>query len=188
MTIVCMTTTMICNIMIPLNTEFIGLIATFMVNGFVGGLAGSGANLYLIQLWGKENPPFLQALHFCYGLGALIAPLIAKPFLLPVEPEQGLDVVLNDTSIHENVMQYTPADVMLIYPYGIVAALHLIPICFFIVLYRLHPITDEHPSRAVILVDVPLDADSEKAIPDSDQKEEQQLPSDKQELEQGQQQ
>jgi FHS family Na+ dependent glucose MFS transporter 1 len=167
--------------MIPFNTEFIGLIGTFMVNGFVGGLTGSGANLFLIQLWGKENPPFLQALHFSYGVGALISPLIAKPFLLPLEPEdddilpgQSLNtsssILLNET---KHVLSYSPDDVKLIYPYGIVAALHLIPIAFFSVMYFMEPDTNPHPSRLVVNDRTPDDTDSEnseKTIADPDKK------------------
>lgn len=161
LTVVCMTITMICNVMIPYNTEFVGLIATFMVNGLAGGLIGSGANLFLIQLWGKENPPFLQALHFSYGVGALLAPLIAKPFLLPLNPgddRRSSHVPLNGTSMPAHEIEYAPGDVMLMYPYGIVAACHMIPIGIFIMLYRLHPVTDQHPSR-VVVVNMPLDAD-----------------------------
>ncbi|ELU08303.1 hypothetical protein CAPTEDRAFT_32514, partial [Capitella teleta] len=40
------------------------------------------ANLQMINLFGEKVPPFLQAMHFCYGLGAFISPMIVEPFLL----------------------------------------------------------------------------------------------------------
>lgn len=43
--------------------------------------------MWLTHLWGKENPPFMQVLHFAYGIGAFISPFIAEPFLLPIAEE-----------------------------------------------------------------------------------------------------
>ena len=40
-----------------------------------------GGNVTLLQLWGKENAPYIQALHFIFGVGALVGPLVAEPFL-----------------------------------------------------------------------------------------------------------
>lgn len=34
-----------------------------------------------LNLWGKDSGPFFQALHFSFGIGGLIAPLVAAPFL-----------------------------------------------------------------------------------------------------------
>lgn len=34
-----------------------------------------------MTLWGSDSGPFYQALHFTFGLGGLVAPLIAAPFL-----------------------------------------------------------------------------------------------------------
>lgn len=36
-----------------------------------------------LDLWGRNSGPFMQALHFSFGLGAFIAPLLAAPFLEP---------------------------------------------------------------------------------------------------------
>ena len=37
-----------------------------------------------LELWGQQSAPYMQALHFSFGLGAFIAPLIAAPFLSPL--------------------------------------------------------------------------------------------------------
>ena len=41
-----------------------------------------GGNILILQLWGEDNEPWMQALHFIFGVGALIAPLIVGQFLL----------------------------------------------------------------------------------------------------------
>lgn len=67
---------------IPFYQNIYFLIAAFFVIGIMTGFIDSCVNVFLIHVWGKENPPFMQALHFCFGIGALLAPLIASPFLL----------------------------------------------------------------------------------------------------------
>ena len=41
----------------------------------------TGGNVICLTLWGSDSGPFYQALHFTFGLGGLVAPLIAAPFL-----------------------------------------------------------------------------------------------------------
>ncbi|XP_023240015.1 uncharacterized protein LOC111638531 [Centruroides sculpturatus] len=43
----------------------------------------TGGNVWCLDLWGKKSAPFMQTMHFCFGLGAFIAPLVAEPFLSP---------------------------------------------------------------------------------------------------------
>ncbi|XP_015917267.1 major facilitator superfamily domain-containing protein 4A isoform X2 [Parasteatoda tepidariorum] len=52
------------------------------VMGFFMGLIDTVANVSMIRIYGKDVSPFLQALHFFYGVGAFISPMIAQPFLL----------------------------------------------------------------------------------------------------------
>lgn len=40
--------------------------------------------MWCLDLWGRHSAPFMQGLHFCFALGALVAPLIADPFLSPM--------------------------------------------------------------------------------------------------------
>lgn len=47
-----------------------------------------GGNVLLLRLWGAKSAPYMQALHFAFGSGAFVAPLIAKPFLAS-PPENG---------------------------------------------------------------------------------------------------
>mgnify|MGYP001795784684 CR=1 FL=1 len=41
----------------------------------------SGGNVICLQIWGKDSGPYMQALHFAFGVGAFMAPLVAAPFL-----------------------------------------------------------------------------------------------------------
>ena len=41
----------------------------------------SGGNVLCVNLWGQQSGPYMQAMHFSFGAGAFIAPLLAEPFL-----------------------------------------------------------------------------------------------------------
>ena len=41
----------------------------------------SGGNVICLRIWGKDSGPYMQALHFAFGVGAFMAPLVAAPFL-----------------------------------------------------------------------------------------------------------
>ena len=54
-----------------------------------------GGNAYCVRIWGKRSPPYIQAMHFAFGVGAFIAPLLSQPFLSdgPVSLLQSVDSV-----------------------------------------------------------------------------------------------
>ncbi|XP_070557583.1 major facilitator superfamily domain-containing protein 4A-like isoform X2 [Ptychodera flava] len=58
----------------------LGIVLAIM--GIAMGTIDTTANVCLIKIYGPLVSPFLQALHFCYGIGAFISPIIAEPFLL----------------------------------------------------------------------------------------------------------
>ena len=53
-----------------------------------------GGNVTLLQIWGKDHGPWMQALHCIFGLGAMIGPLIAEPFLTERKEVEKVDVGL----------------------------------------------------------------------------------------------
>ncbi|XP_077978945.1 uncharacterized protein LOC144434368 [Glandiceps talaboti] len=60
------------------------IVMLFIAIGFWGlalGFFNTGGNIVCVNIWGRKTGPFVQALHFSFGLGAFIAPLIAEPFL-----------------------------------------------------------------------------------------------------------
>lgn len=67
---------------IPLSSSFHDLLINFVCCGIISGFINTSVNTYLIELWGKESQPFIQASQFTFGVGALSGPLIVRPFLL----------------------------------------------------------------------------------------------------------
>ncbi|XP_042231739.1 major facilitator superfamily domain-containing protein 4A-like [Homarus americanus] len=67
---------------IPFCTVLGWLAAVLALMGFFMGTIDTVANISMIQLYGMNVAPFLQALHFFYGLGAFLSPMITEPFLL----------------------------------------------------------------------------------------------------------
>ena len=58
------------------------------------GSLGAGGNVVLLNIWeGRDSGPYLHALHFTYGVGAVLAPLIARPFLSNDSTEDNIDTV-----------------------------------------------------------------------------------------------
>lgn len=141
---------------LPFNRTLYGLIGTFFANGLVNGMLDTGSNMFLLVIWGKENAPFMQALHFAFGMGALYAPLLAKPFLLPHQIPFDVNETLvldeNDTlTVDPDYVQikHTVDDVELEIPYGINGLFMLINCVIFMGLYSKYRVTKPHPSRVV---------------------------------------
>lgn len=70
-------------ITIPFCTKLSILMTCTAITGITMGFLDTGGNVWCLDLWGKKSAPFMQTMHFCFGLGAFIAPLVAEPFLSP---------------------------------------------------------------------------------------------------------
>ena len=48
----------------------------------VGGL-GTGCNVFMLQIWRNYGGagPWMHGMHFAFGLGSTLAPMVASPFL-----------------------------------------------------------------------------------------------------------
>ncbi|XP_028262851.1 major facilitator superfamily domain-containing protein 4A isoform X2 [Parambassis ranga] len=66
---------------IPLCYHVTLLSIAMALAGKAMGVIDTIANLQLVKLYHKDSAIFLQALHFFIGLGALVSPLVADPFL-----------------------------------------------------------------------------------------------------------
>ncbi|GIY85277.1 sodium-dependent glucose transporter 1 [Caerostris darwini] len=87
---------------IPWSRSITVLIVLMAGNGLSLGILDTGGNVCCLNLWGKDSGPFYQALHFTFGLGALIAPLIAAPFLGDYESETLEFDLKNSSTIFNN--------------------------------------------------------------------------------------
>ena len=54
----------------------------------------SAGNMQLIKIWGDDHGPWMQALHCVFGVGALLGPLVATPFLSPTDQVMVIDLLL----------------------------------------------------------------------------------------------
>ena len=164
---------------LPFNRTLVGLIGTFFANGLVNGMLDTGSNMFILVLWGKENGPFMQALHFAFGLGCFHAPLLAKPFLLELISADNSSSVFgghgfggghssdpnsnhflpNGTVLDTSgdfidagespIEAFTVDDVALGVPYGVIGAFMLINCIIFTYLYIEYRETKPHPSRMI---------------------------------------
>ncbi|XP_013885088.1 major facilitator superfamily domain-containing protein 4-A, partial [Austrofundulus limnaeus] len=66
---------------IPLCHHVVLLSVAMGLAGKAMGVIDTISNLQLVKLYQKDSAIFLQALHFFTGLGALVSPLVADPFL-----------------------------------------------------------------------------------------------------------
>ncbi|GLG93714.1 Uncharacterized protein GBIM_01055 [Gryllus bimaculatus] len=65
----------------PWCQSFLILESCMIILGITMGFLDTGGNVLCLDLWGRNSGPFMQALHFSFGLGAFVAPLLAAPFL-----------------------------------------------------------------------------------------------------------
>lgn len=76
--------------------------------GFCHGGFHSVANPLLLRIWsGRDSSPILYAMHFLYGVGAMITPLLASPFLSTHSDTLNLQSSDNTTALAE---QFSSAD------------------------------------------------------------------------------
>lgn len=68
------------------------------VNGFASGGIESASDVWVLEMWQEECGPFVQALHFAFGAGSIVAPLVVRPFLND-------DVVIIDLSTLMNLTE-----------------------------------------------------------------------------------
>ncbi|KAJ8360546.1 hypothetical protein SKAU_G00170710 [Synaphobranchus kaupii] len=66
---------------VPLCHSVFLLAVALAVSGQAMGIIDTIANVQLVKIYQKDSAVFLQVLHFFIGLGALVSPLIADPFL-----------------------------------------------------------------------------------------------------------
>jgi len=66
---------------IPLATSLWLLLAIYVCKGFAGGFVNTGANALLVWTHGEKVAPFMNGLHFFFGLGAFLSPLLVARML-----------------------------------------------------------------------------------------------------------
>ncbi|XP_026880326.1 major facilitator superfamily domain-containing protein 4A isoform X2 [Electrophorus electricus] len=105
---------------IPVCANLPMLAVAMAIAGLAMGVIDTISNLQLVKIYQKDSTVFLQALHFFVGLGALVSPLIADPFLSEMDCVLEVPVVTNVS-----------------YAFWIMALINLpVPIAVFVLIYR----------------------------------------------------
>ncbi|XP_054163520.1 sodium-dependent glucose transporter 1-like [Oppia nitens] len=68
-------------LLMPHCTSLFQLFSLGAINGFSIGSFDTAINVWILEMWGEQSGPYMQALHFTYGLGSFVAPLLCEPFL-----------------------------------------------------------------------------------------------------------
>jgi FHS family Na+ dependent glucose MFS transporter 1 len=63
-------------VVVPLLPWFWLLLGVLACKGFADGLVNTGANTLLVWTHGEKVGPYMNGLHFCFGLGAFLAPML----------------------------------------------------------------------------------------------------------------
>ncbi|XP_053212416.1 sodium-dependent glucose transporter 1-like [Panonychus citri] len=107
-------------ILAPWFTSIYTVAGFIYLSGISQGLFDIYSNVYIIRIWDKDATNYLQVHHMFFGVGALIVPLITRPFLLPYEREDDIDNLKENTTQAFSSLPfggYKPDDVMIEYPY-----------------------------------------------------------------------
>ena len=94
------------------------------INGFVIGSLDTGGNVLCLDTWKGEHDsgPFMHSIHFSFGLGAFLAPLIAENFLkeenfIENYTTQPTDLKIDGTSKqNQSTTEKSEAGIEVLYP------------------------------------------------------------------------
>ena len=64
------------------NSPSLGILYVIAVlNGFAAGASDIGFHVWILEMFENGGGPLLQALHFAFGVGTTVAPIITAPFI-----------------------------------------------------------------------------------------------------------
>ena len=77
---------------LPYGPSLFFMYAASFMKGLASGSMDTGGNVLLLRIWeGRDSGPYMHAIHFTFGIGAFLAPLISRPFLVNTEDVQHLN-------------------------------------------------------------------------------------------------
>lgn len=74
--------TSICVVFIPIVSWFWLLLAIIFLKGIAQGTVNNGSNILLVWTHGRNVAPYMNGLHFSFGIGAFLAPILIAQALL----------------------------------------------------------------------------------------------------------
>lgn len=72
----------VASILIPVSPTLTILLIAMFLSGFASGIIDVGGNTLLLWTHGEKSGPYMNGLHFFFGVGSLIAPLLLAQVLL----------------------------------------------------------------------------------------------------------
>ena len=72
----------VASVIIPLSTTLTALLMVMFLSGLASGILDVGCNTLLLWTHKEKSGPFMNGLHFFFGVGSLIAPLLLAQVLL----------------------------------------------------------------------------------------------------------
>ncbi|CAG0919778.1 unnamed protein product [Notodromas monacha] len=69
------------NIAVPTMPTYHFLFGVLLLQGVGLGIVDPGISTYILDTWGEKSAPYMQMVYLGYGVGSLLTPQLAKPFL-----------------------------------------------------------------------------------------------------------
>ena len=70
----------------PYCPNLLSIYICAVLTGFGSGNVNTVGNVIILNIWqGRDSGPYMHSLHFTFGLGAFLAPVVARPFLVTEE-------------------------------------------------------------------------------------------------------
>ena len=133
----------------PYCSSLVSLYSCSFLSGLGTGSLDNAVNVLILSIWeGGNTGPYMHALHFTWGLGAFLAPITAKPFLVNKEGNETLDTIpghITDTEAEQSFLT-----IRTLYPalssYGLLTTVA----CLYYFFKDIRPShSDEHNAEAV---------------------------------------
>jgi len=136
--------------LIPCCRAMFPLALVLAIMGLNMGCIDCLSNLQMIKLCGESAvAPFLQMMHFFYGLGAFLSPMIAEPFLLNEDcspflendptsvPDAPIGLVFSNATYHGETLKDAQQETRVRYAFWILSLLQIpVPIIMGTLVYR----------------------------------------------------
>ncbi|XP_074602664.1 sodium-dependent glucose transporter 1C-like [Brevipalpus obovatus] len=99
-----------------------------------------GCHVLLINTWSEKVGNFIQILHMSYGVGSMLAPVLIRPFLLPIPEDLGKDWTTDQSF-------YSPEDVQIKWPFLVTCTLSIVVGFGFVYSYLKRTEKNENPEQ-----------------------------------------
>ncbi|KAM3931294.1 sodium-dependent glucose transporter 1 [Leptodactylus fuscus] len=121
---------------LPWCKKAIFLTGVMSVVGTSMGFLDTGGNVVILNTWGDEAGPHVQALHFSFALGAFLAPILAKiiPEILPLD-KLHIPIILSDNRTSQELMDLPLGIKKSMLSYIVIAMYILLVSLFLFILY-----------------------------------------------------